>query len=243
MALLKEIMDLVTCSPCGMTKLRGKAQHQFRCIERVRPFLVLLNPRRRCGWCVGCSILRKDGPSAHRLVRLSSSRYRRGRRRRCVCSWQLRRCAGRRWKRLAPVLCMRVTGEQLMAEGVEGGSREGAMLLLGPADEGAHLSFLESHCWNLMIDLFAAWGNALIERIASWTDELHSEQLDAFGLGSWNQSRCPCGKEHGETCYLFPPRGMELVVVRRAKSDGVRACFVVPTDHKAGYWKLLRGGF
>ena len=44
-------------------------------------------------------------------------------------------------ERLAPVLCMRVTGEQLMAEGVEGGSREGAMLLLGPADEGAHLSF------------------------------------------------------------------------------------------------------
>jgi hypothetical protein len=67
-------------------------------------------------------------------------------------------------------------------------------------------------------------------------------RLDAFGLGSWNQSRCTCGKEHGETCHLFPPRGMERVVVLRAKSDGVRACFVVPTDHKAWYWTLLRGG-
>ena len=29
-------------------------------------------------------------------------------------------------------------------------------------------------------------------------------------------------------------------VVRRAKSDRLRACFIVPTNHKAGYWKLLR---
>ena len=40
MTLLWEIMQLVTCSPQGMAKLRGKAQHQKRCIEGVRPFLV-----------------------------------------------------------------------------------------------------------------------------------------------------------------------------------------------------------
>ncbi len=40
MTLLKEVMELVTCSPRNMSKLRGKAQHQFRCLEGVRPLLV-----------------------------------------------------------------------------------------------------------------------------------------------------------------------------------------------------------
>ena len=42
---------------------------------------------------------------------------------------------------------------------------------------------------------------------------------------------------------VFPPHGMERAVVRRAKSDKVKtvkACFIVPTSHKAGFWKLLR---
>jgi hypothetical protein len=39
MMLLRELMDLLTCSPHSMAKLRGKAQHQFRCLEGVRPFL------------------------------------------------------------------------------------------------------------------------------------------------------------------------------------------------------------
>ena len=39
MMLLLELMDLLTCSPRSMAKLRGKAQHQFRCLEGVRPFL------------------------------------------------------------------------------------------------------------------------------------------------------------------------------------------------------------
>ena len=43
MALLGEIMQLLTCSPRGMAKLRGKAQHQMLCMEGVRPFLVRLN--------------------------------------------------------------------------------------------------------------------------------------------------------------------------------------------------------
>lgn len=43
MALLKEVMELVTCSPWNMSKLRGKAQHQFRCLEGARPLLVGFN--------------------------------------------------------------------------------------------------------------------------------------------------------------------------------------------------------
>ena len=43
MTLLQEVMGLLTCSSRSMARLRGKAQHQFRCIEVVRPFLVRLD--------------------------------------------------------------------------------------------------------------------------------------------------------------------------------------------------------
>jgi hypothetical protein len=39
MMLLRERMNLVSCSPRSMAKLRGKAQPHFRCLEGVRPFL------------------------------------------------------------------------------------------------------------------------------------------------------------------------------------------------------------
>ena len=45
---------------------------------------------------------------------------------------------------------------------------------------------------------------------------------------------------HRETLFIFPPRGLERSVVQRAKSDSVRACFMVPTNHRAACWKLLR---
>ena len=45
---------------------------------------------------------------------------------------------------------------------------------------------------------------------------------------------------HRETLFIFPPRGLERSVVQRAKSGSVRACFMVPTNHRAACWKLLR---
>ena len=60
----------------------------------------------------------------------------------------------------------------------------------------------------------------------SWTDEPYSEHVDAFTMRSWAQSRCPgCELYHRETMLIFQPRGLERAVVRRAKSDGVKACF------------------
>ena len=47
--------------------------------------------------------------------------------------------------------------------------------------------------------------------------------------------------DNRETAFIFPPRGLERTVVGRAKSDGVRAAFVVPTAYKAGYWEAHRG--
>jgi hypothetical protein len=37
MELMKEIMNLQTCSARNMARLRGKAQHQLKCIEGVLP--------------------------------------------------------------------------------------------------------------------------------------------------------------------------------------------------------------
>ena len=38
----------------------------------------------------------------------------------------------------------------------------------------------------------------------------------------------------------FCLKGLERAVVRRARSDGVKAVIVVPTAYKAGYWMTLR---
>ena len=77
----------------------------------------------------------------------------------------------------------------------------------------------------MTIDLFTAQGNAFVERFVSWTDESKSEVVDAFTLRSWNQSSCPCGKDHRETSFIFLPRGLERTVVRRAKVRSVAGMF------------------
>ncbi len=59
-------------------------------------------------------------------------------------------------------------------------------------------------------------------------------------MSSWSESLCTCGQYHRETLFIFPPRGMERAAVCRARSDRVRACFLVPTSHKLGYCKLFR---
>ena len=142
-------------------------------------------------------------------------------------------------------LYLHVPGTDMIAEGVDGAGREGARRIVGPScTEQARTKIrqvLEQHGWAVTIDLFAAASNRFSARFASWTDEPESEAVDAFTLPSWDQSVCVCGRIHRETAFIFPPRGLERAVVRRAKSDGVRAVFVVPTAYKAGYWEALRG--
>ena len=99
---------------------------------------------------------------------------------------------------------------------------------------------MQQHAWRPTIDLFAANCNKFTPRFASWTNEPDSEVVDAFTMSSWNQSKCVCGKFHREKSIIFPPKGLERTVVKRARSDGVRAIFIVPTAYKAGYWMALR---
>ena len=132
----------------------------------------------------------------------------------------------------------------MVDEGVDGASRDRARRIVGPSctprTRALIRECLRKHGWNITIDLFAANCNALVPRFASWTDEPDSEIVDAFTASSWNQSKCTCGRMHRETSFVFPPVGLERTVVRRARSDGVRAVFVVPTAYKAGYWMALR---
>ena len=142
-------------------------------------------------------------------------------------------------------LYLHVPGAEMIAEGVDGASRDGAKRIIGPAcserGRAKIRSLLAQHGWNITIDLFAAACNRITDRYASWTDEPDSEAVDAFTLPSWDQSQCVCGCVHRETAFIFPPRGLEKAAVRRAKSDGVRAAFLVPTAYKSGYWAALRG--
>ena len=139
---------------------------------------------------------------------------------------------------------LHIPGTEMVAAGVDGASRDGAKSVIGPSctplGKAKILAFLELHGWTATIDLFAADCNKFTERYASWTDEPNSEAVDAFGMASWDQSRCPCGQTHRETPFIFPPKRLEKAVYKRARSDGVRAIFVVPTAYTAAYWKGLR---
>ena len=363
MTLLREVMGLLTCSSRNMARLRGKAQHQFRCIEGVRPFLVRLDrfiggPESVYAWDLERDItpqlrhtmgflyqqlpgLRAAGAEMWPLAPATLyHRWLQGTTppgtRVIVATWDAsvkgvaicialepgstfrlegmrfqgvstiitfedtpeaqvhREAAGapmvmRLLKRVVDVrdatiilrndcepvvlalrkgspspqlqeaaetvcsealdggcrvLTLHVPGVQLIAEGIDGGSREGAERLLGPRCSAATrttlAAFLSGHGWELTLDLFASTSNAMTPRFVSWTDEPDSEAVDAFNLRSWAQTRCGCGEYHRETLFIFPPRGLERLAVHRARSDSVRACFMVPTNHRAAYWKLLR---
>jgi hypothetical protein len=144
----------------------------------------------------------------------------------------------------ASLMFLHVPGTRMIEEGVDGAGREGARRITGPGCSRTTREAIWALCdrqgWQITIDLFAANCNKLVERFASWTDEPDSVVVDAFTIRSWNQSQCTCGRFHRETVFVFPPIGLERTVVRRARSDGVKGVFVVPTAYKAGYWMALR---
>jgi len=140
---------------------------------------------------------------------------------------------------------LHVSGERLIEEGVDDGSRTEARRLRGPKCSDQLRRFIFTQCaaegYAITIDLFASTCNALVERFASWTKEPRSEAVDAFSLRSWESSLCPsCGARHKEIGFYFPPPGLEDRVVSRARSDGARGVFLVPTRQRAGYWMALR---
>jgi hypothetical protein len=138
---------------------------------------------------------------------------------------------------------LHASGEQLIREGVDDGSRKHASALLGPACsvslQQVVRDFASTYSPGITIDYFAAAGNALVPRFAAWTAEAGAEIVDAFSARSWNHGKCVCGLRHRETGFFFPPNGLEDTVVRRAKSDGARGIFLVPTNRKAAFYMCL----
>ena len=138
---------------------------------------------------------------------------------------------------------LHASGEQLIREGIDDGSRKHASALLGPACgvelKQVVLEFAAIHSPGITIDFFAAAGNTIVERFAAWTEDPGAELIDAFSSRSWNHGMCVCRRRHRETGFFFPPNGLEDTVIRRAKSDGARGIFLVPTNRKAGYYMCL----
>ena len=140
---------------------------------------------------------------------------------------------------------LHVSGERLIEEGVDNGSRAEARRIWGPKCSRVLRDFIFDFCkrqqCEITIDFFASSCNALVPRFASWSKEPGTEAVDAFSMRSWESSLCPaCGQRHKELGFYFPPAGLEDRVVIRARSDGARGVFLVPTRHRAGYWMALR---
>ena len=152
-----------------------------------------------------------------------------------------KRCLRRGWVLRA----LHVSGERLIEEGVDDASRSKAKDLQGPKCgpllRRRIFAVLATHGVQVTIDMFASSCNALVPRFNSWSLEPENEHTDSFTMRTWESSMCPgCGERHKEYGFYFPPPGLEDRVVTRARSDGVRGCFLVPTRHRAGYWMALR---
>ena len=135
-----------------------------------------------------------------------------------------------------------VSGNRLIEEGVDNGSRAEARRIWGPKCSRVLRDFISDFCkrqqCKIMIDFFASSCNSLVPRFASWSKEPGTEAVDAFSMRSWESSLClACGQRHKELSFYFPPAGLEDRVVTRARSDGARG---VPTRHRAGCWMALR---
>jgi hypothetical protein len=203
MMLLLELMDLLTCSPRSMAKLRGKAQHQFRCLEGVRPFLSRFD----------------------RFIGGLETVY----------EWDLEK---------------EVPGELHHVMGF-------------PFQQLPSLREAGAEMWPLEPSTaYFRWSKGLPNQygdlvVATWDASVHGIALSVSirpgqvyrleGMRFDGVSTIvtfedtPEAQVHREAAGA--PMAMRLLrrlfdlrtVVRRAKSDRLRACFIVPTNHKAGY--------
>ena len=120
-------------------------------------------------------------------------------------------------------LFLHVSGQALIEDGTDDGSRSKAQSLQGPACADELWERIQAFAhdlgqsWQPTIDMFAAACNARCRRFCSWTPDKGSEQVDAFALRSWDNSSCPgCKRWHRECGFYHVPDGLADTVVRRA---------------------------
>jgi hypothetical protein len=196
--------------------------------------------------CGRYCVLRNDAAAAVAALRKGSTQ-----------SPQMQRCALRLSRAAAAVgvdtLPLHVPGLVLIAEGVDGASRDGSELgpdanvaaVLGPAIDdviwAAVLRVVAAAGWGrVTVDAFASASNARAPRFWSRFIEPGAELFDALCACDWAQSACPrCGQAHREVLYAFPPAALVRATVEKACADRALCVLVVPVAILAPYWSKL----
>jgi hypothetical protein len=145
---------------------------------------------------------------------------------------------------------LHIPGTEMIANGVDELSREGAAEIAGPSlDEQMKAEILEM-CNDanitITIDLFASCTNKFTDRYCSRFYEPESESTDAFAKQHWGCSRCPtCSSPtkpvwHRDHCLAFLPPTMSLQkFVQKAQSDGFSGVIVTPAHQTSGFWRAI----
>ena len=93
-------------------------------------------------------------------------------------------------------MMLHVSWKQLLAEGIDDGSRKHAAC--GTELRALVREFAEGSGSRITIDFFDSAANAMAERYAAWTEDQGAELIDAFSSRSWDEGRSVCGRYHRE---------------------------------------------
>lgn len=141
-------------------------------------------------------------------------------------------------------LFLHAPGKDLVAEGIDGASRDLASNIAGPACSTALRGLLFNVAaelsWTITVDAFASECNRLVPRFFSEFAEPGAEAVDALSVTDWDTSICPfCSMHHRETLFAFPPRFLLRRFIAKALADRARALVLVPFSITSAYWPAL----
>jgi len=92
----------------------------------------------------------------------------------------------------------------------------------------------------ISLDLFATARNTLTPRFYAQWPEQDAEALDALAQPDWSQSHCPhCNRNRPDFVYLYPPFGLILPALRKARHDQAHGILVVPYASSASWWPSI----
>jgi hypothetical protein len=210
----------------------------------VSAYREALSGKDLCGWAV---LQRNDAQAVIAALTKGSSRSRVMQ----DMALEVNRLSALQRVQLIP---MHVPGTALVDEGIDGASRDGddlgpganASALLGPAISDELWALVRATAadvgWELSIDRFASASNRRLARFNSRFPEPEAEATDSLAQIDWNSSTCPvCGKQHREVNYIFAPRAVERMALRKAIADGARVIVLMALAVTHPFWhKLIR---
>jgi len=160
----------------------------------------------------------------------------------------LQQCSMRLCRRQRPLRCsplyLHAAGRVLIDEGVDDTSRSLAQEVAGPTSgkllRDRVFAIARGLGWDITVDAFASSENSLVPRFFARFAEPLAEAEDAFTVGDWACSLCPCcHRWHREVLFVYPPTKLIPRFIAKARADGIRAIVVVPLAVSAPYWARL----